>query len=439
MRTGDDSYMRPALTGPIWGATSICVAMVAALALPAVAFGAGAQAEQAYQHLSGDLDAHIGEADYNYLLGMAAIDAGHVPEAILAFQRTIALDPAHSRARAEMARAYAMAGDPDTARAQFADVLRDAALPDPVRARVTGLVAGLDKQISGKTSDVSGFGELSGGYDSNLNSATDLTSITIPLFAVFGPGTLAGNARSQNDGYGEAQAGLSAVTGLDRGNKLFGSVLGSYRGYGKARAFNQGSVTGSFGFAHSTPNHDTLSLSAQVQQFWLGDQSYRQTYGAIAQYTHALQGGRALSFSAQYARLRYDNQPLYNAHHIAAGISYATRRFVLSGDGGYEAVASGSTQSNYFADASASVDLPLAKRVSLLGGAALGVRRYDKLDALFLTKRHDTRVDVSAGFKYALNDRLSLRPRVTYTRNFSNIPLYDYERFTAGLAARVEF
>jgi hypothetical protein len=176
-----------------------------------------------------------------------------------------------------------------------------------------------------------------------------------------------------------------------------------------------------------------------VQQFWLDSASYRQAYNLIGQYTHALSGGRALSFSAQYGRYRYNNQPLYNVHHLALGVSYATRSMVIAADGGYEAARRGSTQSNLFADASVSAEIPVGPKLALLGGAALGVRFYDKQDALFLAKRQDARLDLSAGLRFMVGQWLSLRPRVTFTRNFSNIALYDTSRWTAGVGARFEF
>src|SRR3546814_12364046 len=88
---------------------------------------------------------------------MAALDAGRYGESVIALQRVLAVQPNNAPARAELARAYALAGDIDTARAEFATVVDDPSLPDPVRQRFTGFVRQFDKQISGGGSDVSGF------------------------------------------------------------------------------------------------------------------------------------------------------------------------------------------------------------------------------------------------------------------------------------------
>ena len=432
------------------------MATTAALASPALADEAAgatattAQATQliqsgkaaaAYALLAPELAARAAEPDFNYVFGLAALDSGRTAEAILAFQRVLAVKLDQAEARAELARAYAMTGDVDTARAQFDTVLQDPSLPDPVRQRFTALERGFAKQIAGGGSDVTGFLDVSGGYDSNVNTATNLTSVTIPLFAVFGPGTLNGAARQMHDGYGEAQGGVSGVAAVGRQDRVFGSALGLYHRNFDSAAFDQASATGTFGFAHSFANRDTLSLSGQVQQFWLGRQSYRQAYGAIAQYTHLLKGGRALSLSGQYFRFNYDNQPLLDANRYAVAVSYADRRFQVAASGGHEETRDplGDAQSNTFGDFSIGAEIPLGPRLASIGGVGGDLRRYDAPDALFLTRRRDERIDASAGLKYLVTKSVSIRPRVTYSRNFSNIAIYDYQRFTASVGVRLEF
>jgi Surface lipoprotein assembly modifier len=353
----------------------------------------------------------------------------------------LAVQPNNAEARAELARAYAVSGDVDTAKAQFDTVLQDPTLPDPVRQRFTTLSQAYSEQITGSGSDVSGFADLSGGYDSNINTATNLTSVTIPLFAAFGPGSLNGTARATHDGFIEGQAGVSGVKGIGRSDRIFGSVLGSYHGNVSSTAFNQASATGTIGVSHSFASHDTLSVSGQFQQFWLGDHSYRQAYGAIGQYTHLLKGGRALSLSAQYFRFNYDTQPLLNADRIAVAASYVARHFLVSASGGHEQTrqSAGDAQSNWFGDANVSAEIPVSERIAFVGGAGIDLRRYDAADALFLTRRHDERIDVSAGIKFLVAKNVSIRPRVTYTRNFSNIPIYDFERAAASVGVRFEF
>lgn len=121
--------------------------------------------------------------------------------------------------------------------------------------------------------------------------------------------------------------------------------------------------------------------------------------------------------------------------------SYATKRFVVSAQAGHEQTddPAGDSNSNSFAGATVGAEIPIGTRMAFVAGAGFDLRRYDQADALFLTERKDERVDAQIGFKVLLADNVYVRPRVTYTRNFSNIAIYDYERVTASIGLRFEF
>ncbi len=412
-----------------------------ALINDAIALDRAGKADAAYAMLNEHLSERANDPDFNYALGLVALDSNHVANAILAFQRVLAEKPDNAEARAEIARAYAQSGDIDTARAQFDTVLQDPSLPDPVRQRFTQMVQDYSKQIKGTGSDVTGYIEAATGYDNNINTATSLTSVTLPIFAVFGPASLSGNARSIHDGFTDLQGGVSAVKGIARQDRIFGSALGSYRVNFSNADFNQGSVTGTGGYSHSLANHDSISISGQVQEFFLGQKSYRQAYGAIGQYTHVLERGRALSVSAQFFRFNYDNQPLQDANRYAAALSYADRFFVVSTTVGREKTlqSAGDAQSNYFGNANISAEVPLSAKLAAVGGASVDVRRYEAADAIFLKERKDERIDTTIGLKFHVGKSFSVRPTLTYTRNFSNIAVNDYSRVTASIGVRLEF
>ena len=382
-----------------------------------------------------------GDPDFDYALGLAAADSGHRGRAIVALQRVIAVQPGNGPARAEIARVYALAGDIDTARVQFDTVVNDPSVPDPVRQRLDRLVRGYDQQINGGGHEISGFVDGEVGYDSNINTATELTSVTLPVFAFLGPAALTGNATRTGDGYGQVQAGLSGSTGLSRQTKLYGSLLANTRNNFGSVAFDQDSLTPTVGISHTTATRDVLAVSAQGQFFWLGRHAYRTSYGAIGQYTHRLEGGRAVFVSGQYFRLDYKQDHLRDANRFAGSVGFAGKYIVASVNGGRESLVNAAAPhlAYGFASAAASAEVPVSRTVAVVGGGSIEYRGYDGSDPLFLRSRHDTEVDASLGLRIALAKGLTARPRVTYTRNFSPISLYDYSRATAAVGVRAEF
>lgn len=420
--------------------TALAGAVSLAVFAPYAAQAQSAQ-EPSFEALEAQVSERAGDPAFDYQLGIAAIDAGRFGDAIIALQRVLAVQPDNAAARAELARAYALAGDIDTAREQFATVVEDPSLPDPVRQRFTGFVRQFDKQIAGGGSDISGFVDARVGYDDNINTATAQDTIVIPLFSFLGAGQLGAAAQAQEDEYYEITAGISGVTSIGRQDRLFASALGNWRDNFDSSAFDQAALTAAAGYAHTFGNRDVISLSGQAQRFWLDTDGFRSSIGAIAQYTKPLTKGRALTVSAQLNRLNFDNDPLRDADRFAAGIGFVAKSFAINLSGGKEETRrqAGDAQSFGFVSANIGAELPVSERVAVVGGAAFDIRRHDAADPLFLTKRNDERLDLRAGVKVAVLDQLFLQPTASFTRNWSNIPLFDFERWTVSVGARFEF
>ena len=97
---------------------------VAALANPALLRDAqqllaANNPKQAYMILVARQDQLSGNAEFDYLLGVAALDSGKIDESIIAFERVLQVDPKNAGARMDLARAYFNAGAMDLAQANF--------------------------------------------------------------------------------------------------------------------------------------------------------------------------------------------------------------------------------------------------------------------------------------------------------------------------------
>lgn len=402
--------------------------------------GAG-KAEDAYRLLKPLEGTRAGDPAFDYALGVAAIDTNRLGEALIALQRVLAVEPTNAPARAELARAYALMGDVDTARAEFDTVVGDPSIPDPVRQRFTGLIRKFDREIAGGASELTGFFDIEGGWDSNINAATDETSIILPAFAFLGPAALGGAAVQQGEPFAQLQGGISASTPVDRQTRLFGSMLASWRDNLESKFVDQGSFVGSAGIAHTLGNRDVISFAVQAQEFLLGGNSYRSSMGAIARYTMAMPGNAALSISGEYFRLNYDNNPLADSDRFGASLTYAGAQIFAGLGGGREQTRRPLADhlSHIFLNAQAGGEFVVMDKLSVIGGVGVEYRDHDGADPLFLSGREDLRFDASLGLRVLLTDQMSLRPRVTYSRNESNLALYDYDRWTASAGLRFEF
>ena len=98
IRAAGFGVLAMAMAAPAW-------AEVDDLVKRALALEKAGQMADAYALLAPQLSARAGDPDFDYAYGIAAADAGHGLEAILAFQRVLAVQPDNAEARAEIARA----------------------------------------------------------------------------------------------------------------------------------------------------------------------------------------------------------------------------------------------------------------------------------------------------------------------------------------------
>ena len=128
-------------------------------------------AETAYTTLSAREAALAGNAVFDYLLGVAALDTGRTSEAIFALRRSLAVEPRFSGARMELARAYYEAGNHALARTLFAALLTENP-PPGVRDVLNGYIQAIDRRPAAPRSRFSPFAEIAAGHDSNANGST---------------------------------------------------------------------------------------------------------------------------------------------------------------------------------------------------------------------------------------------------------------------------
>ena len=132
------------------------------------------QFRPAYRLLSPATDLYAGDTEFDYLLGIAALESGRPGEAVLALERVVVNDPDRLRARTELARAHYMLEQREIARHEFAAI---AARQLPPGARKT-LSRRLDSltRVKNQPDPVYQVNAMVGfGYDDhiNVNTTTD--------------------------------------------------------------------------------------------------------------------------------------------------------------------------------------------------------------------------------------------------------------------------
>lgn len=399
------------------------------------------RAAEAYRQLGAQEAALAGEPLFDYLYGVAALDAGQLGPALAALRRLVLNQPDSAPARLELGRAYVAAGDRAAAERQFQEAIARNPSPATRDAAQSWLAALRAPAPSGASGWHAGY-EFGAGLDSNANASTEDTSFLgilldptnvaqsssyLTAAGWFAYGGRLGNGRIETRGrighrwnpdadwVDQSIASLGTRLSFGDGDTVFGVGLGGW-----------------YGLLDGDPHHWNASI----------DLSLSRRFGDGWRATSLLRGGQLRYEESDFPGLSVlDMDQLTAAFSLQRALDSGHFGITLFG-GTEDEQQPGSPFGN--------------ERLGLLvyGGARntagndFGLQfgwqdvRYDDSPGFFGgLDRADT--IWSAAFTLDVHDwparGITLTPHVGWTVNTSNIALYEYHRFEAGLTLMRSF
>ena len=387
--------------------------------------------------------ARAGDPDFDYLLGITALDSGRISAAIFALERVLAVQPGNALARAEIGRAYLAAGEAENARAELAQV-RATAIPADAAAAVDRLLGAISQLQSQQTTQLRAYVEAGLGHDSNVNSATSSSAVAIPAFGglVF---TLAPGSQRSGDNFLQAGAGANLRVPLAPDLAFAANLATSHTFNQKQDRFETGLADASAGVS-KTIGTSVYSVAAQASTNWVGGSRFRDAWGAIGQWQVNLSTREQASAFLQATRLGYHGNAIRNANRYLAGGGYAlalaTGPVVFASVyGGQEDVRSSGAPhlGHEFFGVRAGGQWQVSAPLALFATGSYEDRRYGGTEPLFNRARQDRQATLVVGAHYAVAPSWRLSPQVSLNNNDSNIAIYAFRRSVASLLLRREF
>ncbi len=401
--------------------------------------------KEAYALLAPQEPQRAGEPDYDYLLGIAALDSGEPGKAVFALERVLAVSPNHVQARAEIARAYFMLGENDSAKQEFENVKRQNPPPE-VDKNIQKYLTAIDQRFDSNRTKVLGYLELGYGHDSNANSATTVSDIAIPLFGglVF---TLNDSGRAISDNFYHYAGGVNLTYPLSPTTTLFTGLDDKQRNYREHDEFDIGQLDANLGLRY-VQGRDQYVLALQDQALSLDSKRYRDTLGLNGQWQHTVDARNLVTLYGQYAQLSYPDQEARDAKQTVAGLGFGHAFAAPGTPVVFSSVFIGNENPDHdevqflaykFYGVRAGGQYNFSQQVNAF--ATLGLQRsnYGDDDPVFQVQRKDMRYDLNIGAEYVLAKNWKVRPQVVYTRNDSNIVIDDFKRTEAFVTVRYDF
>ena len=388
-----------------------------------------------------------GNAEYHYLVGIAATDAGELDRAVSSLKEALRIKPDLVQARAELGRAWLLMGDYLTAYFEFEAVKR-ANPPPEVIAGIDSYVDRLHQTVTAQRKRFGGAVTLGFGHDSNVNSATSAQQIALPLFGGI-VATLDAAGRAQSDAYTSLGAEAGGYYPLTEGVELVGGASARAKLNAEVKDFDY-STLGLAGGVRVDVGANQFSVIGNYEELDFDHRRTRETAGVNADWRRVVHPLAEISVFGQFSRLTYPRERLRDVDRQVVGVGLIPAAFGkrLSHMPPLGAVYFGEERTvnagvphlgHRLWGARSTLLYFFNSRTTVFAGASYERREHGGPDPLFLITRVDRQFDLSAGVSYGLSKDWTLLPALSYTDNRSSLEVLQYRRTAATLSLRYVF
>jgi hypothetical protein len=402
------------------------------------------QRQQAYDYASRYLGEMEGDSNFDYLYGVAAIDAGRASQGVFALERVLMQFPDDQVARLELARGYFILEEYARSRQEFEKVLATNP-PRGVKDTTETFLEKIRISEARYRTTTGGNVTLGLGSDSNVNSGPDDSSLTLIQLDDSSLGhsdTFTELTASWGVGYpfapgwmatGNITAALLRNQTYNEFDTTTGTVLA-----GVSRVFKQSRYKGEL----------------MYQQFQLDGDEYRSLNGLNLGWQYNFSQTTSLDTTLQYATLEFPTVEVKNSTLTTLAFTYTHNL-----DGALQPVLFanlniGSEAADDSSNASALSDterdilglrlgtiLAFSSKLALQMAAGIQTSDYAEPQVLsFLGDiRQDNYISANLNLIWLIDKAWRLDTKLGYSKNDSNVELYSYDRTTIGLEANYAF
>ena len=421
------------------------------------------QADTAFRLLAPLEDQRAGDRNFDYWLGVAALESDRLERAALAFERLLVKYPDFDSARLELARTYLRMGSVDLAAQEFTRLLTRA--PNEAgRKLLEDYLAEIRRIKERQRFGRSAYIEIGGGRDNNLSSSTrDFSGAILSSFGL--PGIVpTGNSIHRADKFLAVQTGVEGNYQLREDRSIYAAADLSTRHYREFNDYDYLLASAVVGY-QARLGQFTYAASAFVQGF-RQDGALVDTIGA-GRVTNdrdalgmSLETRRSLSattqivLGTQFSALRYKTNPGQDTNQWQISLALQQRPAWWPGGTLYASVFytydearrplnpfTGTSATRHTQGVRLTTQSDPRATLSWLSSVGWSRRIDDEPFAratLVPTGRDDLfELYVKGSWKFA--GAWSLQPYALYARNKSNIDLYTFAKAEGGATLRRDF
>ena len=405
-----------------------------------------------------------GDIEFDYWLGVAALESSRLDRAVIAFERALVRDPLFDSARLELARTYMRMGALDLAAQEFERL--QARSPTPEGKKVLDdYVAEIARLKQRQRYGFGGFIEAGPGRDTNISSSTsDFANSILGAFGISGI-VPTGNSLRRADNFVAVNGGADAYYRLAEDRTLYAAANVRWRGYQDFTDYDY--ILGDFigGYRVRAGNFDynaALLLQAYRQEGALVETldavrltNDRNAGGVNLEVRRDLDATTSIAIGVQWMAFRYPTNHGQDTNQLIVSFALDERpswlptgtnlgaRFFFAQDEAREPLNpfTTTTASRHSYGARLFAQTDPGQRLSWQGALGWTLRIDDDpyARASLIPTGRDNLYEVLVRASYRLVPNLYLQPYAGYAYNKSNIELYSFRKGDGGVMLRWEF
>lgn len=385
---------------------------------------------------------HLGDVDFDFLYGLAALKVNENERAVYAFERVVANKPNWLDAQYYLASAYYSMKNYHAA-IEITTLLNKAESISPkLKASAENInsssVAALNKQSLLIQQTVN----VNLGYDSNINAGTSEDNIFLPILDE--EVILSENSKEKSDSYLALGYHLVGSKALTQTSKLTFTGAGRLQYFNNDTEYNRATVRTNVQY-HKDFAAFSGNVGFKVVPLWLDGDYYRTQYGATLGLSKSFDQQWTLSSQAFVGKSKNDINEFLNTDDASIQISmqYLMQnwRHVISMMYAQEDSQFVESQHNSRHTNAMSYLVNYAINQQWLASANISYQHqtYQYMHPFFLEKQVDDMWLFSTSIQYRDSARWSYQLSANMQNKDSNLALFSYQRAEINLSARMSF
>lgn len=397
--------------------------------------------QQAYDFLKKHEGTHSGLPNFDYYLGLSALQIGKPAEAVFALERALLVDPNIPQARADLGRAYYMLGENKSAKVEFDKVKADKNVSPQVQNTIDQFLLAIQNRFDASGKRLEFFIDSGIGYDDNINSATSLSDLFIPVIGL--TTSLDESSRKTDSPFIEIKPAIRYSQPLTESLNFITSGDIEINSAIDESEFSTQIINARTGLALLRGSNEYRGTLA-FQNYKVDSNSLRDQLALNVEWHKSFSVTSRLVSFLQIANLEFDDQPLRDGDQNSLGATWlrsiSNSLYFLGlyiGQENKDAASQRFNERDFIG-----VRLGgqwVHKKNSLFANLTFQQSDNSATDPSFLLKRNSDYTSLEVGYRVPFRKNLLITPKIDFTKNDANVDFYSFERTIIGVYARYTF